>query len=118
MTPELHRQLRALLADLYPTRADLTRVAYDAGIPLAAVALGSSALNDWDAVLHEAGKQQLIASLLDVVRPAISQSPRTGGNQRWCGGHAAGDAPRQPTGQQHPLAQLYAQLDGRTIYPA
>lgn len=45
MTPELHRQLRTLLAELYPTQADLTRVAQDAGIPLAAVTLGSSALN-------------------------------------------------------------------------
>lgn len=68
MTPELHRQLRALLTELYPTRGDLTRVAYDAGIPLAAVPLGSSALNDWDAVLHEAAKQQVVGSLLDVVR--------------------------------------------------
>ncbi|MEZ4737470.1 MAG: effector-associated domain EAD1-containing protein [Caldilineaceae bacterium] len=69
MQPEItHRQLRALLAELYPTRADLTRVAYDAGIPLAAVPLGSSALNDWDAVLHEAVKQQILPSLLDVVR--------------------------------------------------
>lgn len=68
MTPELHRQLRALLAELYPTRADLTRVAHDAGVPLALVALGSSALNDWDAVLHEAVKQQIVDSLLDVAR--------------------------------------------------
>lgn len=68
MTPELHRQLRTLLAELYPTRADLTRVAYDAGIPLAAVALGGSALNDWEAALQEAVKQQLVPSLIDVVR--------------------------------------------------
>ena len=75
MTPELHRQLRALLAELYPTRGDLTRVAYDAGIPLAAVSLGSSALNDWDAVLHEAAKQQVVSSLLDVVRQQYPRQP-------------------------------------------
>ena len=75
MTPDLHRQLRALLAELYPTRGDLTRVAYDAGIPLAAVALGSSALNDWDAALHEAIKQQLVPSLLDVMRQEYPNLP-------------------------------------------
>lgn len=75
MTPELHRQLRTLLAELYPTQADLTRVAYDAGIPLAAVTLDSSALNDWDAVLHEAIKQQLVDSLLDVVRQQYPNQP-------------------------------------------
>lgn len=75
MTPELHRQLRALLAELYPTRGDLTRVAYDASIPLAAVPLGSSALNDWDAVLHEAAKQQVVSSLLDVVRQQYPRQP-------------------------------------------
>jgi len=75
MTPELHRQLRALLTELYPTRADLTRVAYDAGIPLASVALGSSALNDWDAVLHEVTKQQSVNSLLDVVRQEYPNQP-------------------------------------------
>lgn len=76
MTPELHRQLRALLAELYPTRADLTRVAHDAGVPLALVALGSSALNDWDAVLHEVAKQQSVDSLLDVVRQEYPHQPR------------------------------------------
>lgn len=75
MTPELHRQLRTLLAELYPMRADLTRVTYDAGIPLASVAFGSSALNDWDAVLQEAGKQQLVDSLLDVVRQQYPNQP-------------------------------------------
>jgi hypothetical protein len=75
MTPELHHQLRALLAELYPTRADLTRVAYDAGIPLAAVVVGGSALNDWDAALHEAIKQQLVPSLLDVMRQEYPNQP-------------------------------------------
>jgi CRP-like cAMP-binding protein len=75
MTPELHRQLRTLLAELYPTRADLTRMAYDAGIPLASVSLGSSTINDWDAVLHEATKQQIVDSLLDVMRQEYPNQP-------------------------------------------
>jgi hypothetical protein len=75
MTPELHRQLRALLAEFYPTRGDLTRVAYDAGIPLATVVVGGSALNDWDAVLHEAVKQQVVHSLLDVVYQQYPRQP-------------------------------------------
>ena len=67
MKPEtLLRQLRAILVQLYPTRTDLVRVAHDAGVPLERVALGSSALNDWDALLREAAKLQGVAQLLDV----------------------------------------------------
>ncbi len=67
MKPEtIHRQLRTILAQLYPTLADMARVAHDAGVPLERVALGGSALNDWAALLHEATKTQAVAALLDV----------------------------------------------------
>lgn len=67
MKPEtIHRQLRTILAQLYPTPADMARVAHDAGVPLERVARGGSALNDWDALLREAAKQQGVAQLLDV----------------------------------------------------
>lgn len=66
MTPELHRQLRTILAQLYATSADLARVAHDAGFPVERVALGNGMLNDWDGILSEAAKVQGIAALLDV----------------------------------------------------
>ncbi len=69
----IHTQLRTILTHLYPTRADLARVAHDAGVPLERVPLGNSAVNDWDALLSEAGKQQGIALLLDV---AVQEYPQ------------------------------------------
>ncbi|MFN8493514.1 MAG: CRISPR-associated protein Csx15 [Caldilineaceae bacterium] len=76
MKPEtIHRQLRTILAELYPTRADLARVATDAGVPLARVDLGHSALNDWEAVLGEAEKQQGVAQLLDVAAHEYPHNP-------------------------------------------
>jgi len=67
MKPEtIHSQLRAILAEFYPTRADLARVASDAGVPLARVEIDHGVLNDWDAVLREAAKQQGVAQLLAV----------------------------------------------------
>ena len=41
-------------------------MAHDAGVPLERVARGASAVNDWDALLREAVKQQGVAALLDV----------------------------------------------------
>lgn len=70
MNPETepnYRQLRTILVQLYPTIADLRRVASDADVALDRVILGSSILNDWEAVLREAIKQPaLLERLLDI----------------------------------------------------
>ena len=76
MKPEtIHRQLRTILAQLYPTPADMARGAHDAGVPLERVARGSSAVNDWDALLHEAANQQGVAALLDVAVHDYGRNP-------------------------------------------
>lgn len=74
MTPELHRQLRTLLADLYPTQADLTRVMHDAGLSATRVTMGHGALNDWAAVLREAINQERIMQLLAIVTEEYRQN--------------------------------------------
>lgn len=65
---ELHRQLRAVLVELYPDVADLRRVAHDAGVALDRVTLGGSLINSWDGVVAEAAKRGQMADLLDVAR--------------------------------------------------
>lgn len=68
MNHEIYRQLRTVLVELYPEGADLRRVARDAGVALDRVALGGSAVNNWDSLLTEAAKNQQVADLLDVAR--------------------------------------------------
>ncbi|MEZ4864399.1 MAG: CRISPR-associated protein Csx15 [Caldilineaceae bacterium] len=76
MNPELEliqRQLYTMLATLYPTQADLTRIMHDAGLSVTRVTIGNGALNDWHAVLREATHQERIAQLLAL---ATEEYPR------------------------------------------
>lgn len=66
MTPELHRQLRALLAELYPTTTDARRIADDADVTHHRVAFDSNLTNGWHALLDEAEKQNKVTALLHV----------------------------------------------------
>ena len=58
--------LRNVLAALYPAEASIRRVIEQAGLHLERVRLGSSALDDWHAVLGEAQKQGLMGKLIAI----------------------------------------------------
>lgn len=75
MNPKILRQLRAILADLYPDEASIRRVATDAGIMLARLTLTSNALNNWDAVFHEARKSHRFDALLETAQEEYLTNP-------------------------------------------
>lgn len=58
--------LRNVLAALYPAEASIRRVIDQAGLRLERVRLGSSALDDWHAVLAEAEKAGVVHALVSV----------------------------------------------------
>jgi len=72
------RQLRNILAQLYPSVADATRVGQDAAIKIERVALTGSALNMWDALLREAIHSQQLSALLTVVYEEYPTHPELG----------------------------------------
>lgn len=61
-------QLRKLLAALFPTELDQRRIATDAGLTIAAIALGSSAFNNWHQILHYANHNAKVGALLRLAR--------------------------------------------------
>ena len=58
------RELRKLLALLYPSESDQRRLATEAELTVGAIALGSSAYNNWHQILHHANHNQRIGRLL------------------------------------------------------
>lgn len=61
-------ELRDLLADLYPTAQDARRVVEEAGLPPARIAFESTAVNTWHSILREAGKRQMVQTIIDVAQ--------------------------------------------------
>jgi len=74
-SPAAIRQLRNVLADLYPDKPSATRVAEDAGLPIVTIAVSDRAVDNWNAIIREAQKQGRLAALLHVV------GEEYGGNQ-------------------------------------
>gem|GEM_PF-1721326 len=74
-SPAAIRQLRNVLADLYPDKPSATRVAEDAGLPIVTIAVSDRAVDNWHAIIREAQKQGRLAALLHVV------GEEYGGNQ-------------------------------------
>ena len=60
-------ELRRLLLDLYANPQDIQRVAEEAGLNIARINMGGSAVNIWHAVLGEAQKIDAIGELVAVV---------------------------------------------------
>lgn len=75
-TPNVLRALCAVLAQLYPDKASASRIAKDAGIPIALVALNDRAIDNWHAILQEAEKQDRLALLLAAVNEEYAANPR------------------------------------------
>lgn len=67
-SPAALRQLRNVLADLYPDKSSAARVAEDAGLPIVTIAVSDRAVDNWHAILREAQKHHRLATLLAVVR--------------------------------------------------
>ena len=67
-SPMAMRQLRTVLAQLYPDKSSATRIAQDAGLPVAMIALGDRAVDYWHAILGEAQKRNQLPTLLAIVR--------------------------------------------------
>lgn len=65
MDPTIRANLRKVLSYLYPTEADMRRICDDAGIDLSRIVFGSSAVNNWHAILTEAHKVDLVIVLLE-----------------------------------------------------
>jgi formylglycine-generating enzyme required for sulfatase activity len=70
--PSLNR-LRDALAELYPHAKAMRRVADSAALPLDRVALQDEAVNDWQAILEEAVRQDAVDDLIEVV---VAEYPR------------------------------------------
>lgn len=68
-------QLRKVLAKLYSEEADIRRVSADAGIDLTRIALNSTTINNWYAVLGEAEKSGRVDALLAVVDEEYGGNP-------------------------------------------
>ena len=73
--PEALRKLCTVLAQLYPDKASAIRVAEDAGIPIAAVALSERALDNWHEILKEVQKRNRLALLLELVDEEYGANP-------------------------------------------
>lgn len=75
LTSQVMRNLRVVLAQLYPDKTSAVRVAQDAGIPIALVALNDRAIDNWDAVFQEAEKQDRLVQLLTMVKEDCGANP-------------------------------------------
>lgn len=75
-TSQVMRNLQVVLVQLYPDKTSAVRVAQDAGIPIALVALNDRAIDNWHAILQEAEKQDRLAPLLAVVNEEYAANPR------------------------------------------
>ena len=75
-TPADLRALRDVLAHLYPEKSSASRVAEDAGLSLAFVALNDRAIDNWHAIVQEAKKQDRLAQLLAVVDAEYGNNPQ------------------------------------------
>lgn len=60
------KDLRKLLASIYPADGDQRRIATDAGLTVAAIQLSSSAFNNWHEVLHHANHNRRVERLLEI----------------------------------------------------
>ncbi|MFN8486116.1 MAG: effector-associated domain EAD1-containing protein [Caldilineaceae bacterium] len=67
MKPEILRNLRNVLANLYPDETSIRRIIDDAGINVLRLNLDATAINNWHSVLTEAVKVGRVDALLSVV---------------------------------------------------
>lgn len=65
--PNIRRQIRRTLVELYPDESSIRRVAADTGIDLSRVPLNSHPTNDWHRVLAEAEFVNQFDALVDVL---------------------------------------------------
>ena len=73
-TSEL-KELRDLLADIYPTQVDCRRVLTDAGVPVANVQFQGKAITDWHSALEEAQRRDRVLNIIAVVRIEYGDNP-------------------------------------------
>ena len=74
-THEALRKLRTVLAQLYPSKANATRLVEDVGIPIAAVALQDRPIDSWHEILKEVQKHDRLALLLEIVSEEYAENP-------------------------------------------
>lgn len=73
---ELFRRMRGKLTAAYWERADLERVAADAGLDLGAIDLSGTAVNGWRDILNEAERKNRVLKILDIIIEEVpSQKP-------------------------------------------
>ena len=65
--------LQNALADLYEDQASASRLVDEAGLDASRISLGSSARNNWHAILEEADRQRLVDALAAI---AAQEFPR------------------------------------------
>lgn len=70
------RELCDVLAYLYPEKTSASRVAEDAGLSMALVALNDRAIDNWHTIVQEAKKQDRLAQLLAVVDEDYGNNPQ------------------------------------------
>lgn len=66
-SPTAMRELRTVLAQLYPDKSSATLIAQDAGLPVAMIPFGDRAVDHWHAILGEAQKRNQLSVLLAIV---------------------------------------------------
>ncbi len=76
LSSPVERQLRKILAELYPDIADIRRVAEDAGLNIGRIAFDTKAINSWHAILSEAKRTNKVGVLFDVVLEEYEANPK------------------------------------------
>lgn len=74
MNTNIPTNLHNVLAHLYPDENSIRRIIVDSGLSLSHIALNSSPINNWSAVLTEAEKVNRVGPLLDVVEREYSNN--------------------------------------------
>lgn len=72
---EALRALRDALADLYPDKVSALRVADDAGLTVAQLAVQDRAIDNWHEILKQAQRHNRLAQLVTVVRDEYGANP-------------------------------------------
>ncbi len=74
--PQLRRQLRSVLVELYADLGEIKLLARDIGIDTNRIVWGGSALLNWQALLDEVGKQDKLPTLLARVQGDYGDNPQ------------------------------------------
>ena len=105
-TPAL-TQLRDTLADLYSDEPSARRVVADAGLNPGRIDFSASAINNWQAILTEADRQDMVDAIVDVATRDFPRNKALASARAAYGGNAAPSqgAPSTPPSVSAPAAR-------------